>query len=133
MNLHLHPSAATKYDDPSLVCADGDGLPAKPLHKSSVALCADCLAEVATFLYSHLQKRLTKKVLESSPIDFWLTVPAVWSDLAKYDTLHAAKLARQLAKVMLHPDSQFYLILEPEAAAIATMSYLTMNDSQLQI
>lgn len=129
MKLLLDPSASTKFDDPGLGKSEGTGVLALPPRKSAVDICADFLTEVATFAYSSLEKRVTKEILKATPIDFWFTVPAVWSDKAKYDTLNAARIACKQAKISLHPSSRVFLVREPEAAAIATMSHLTKGGS----
>ena len=67
------------------------------------------------------------------PIDFWITVPAVWSDRAKADTLKAVRQAARQARVTIHPHSQVFLICEPEAAAVAALSALTQGNSQAQV
>lgn len=133
MKLLLDPSESTKFDDPSLGKSEGNGVLLKPSHKSAVDLCADFLTGIATFAHSHLEKRLTKEILEATPIDFWFTVPAVWSDKAKYDTLSAAKMAFKQAKISLNPASRVFLVREPEAAAIATLSNITKGGSEQQI
>ncbi|CZT22028.1 related to hsp70 protein [Ramularia collo-cygni] len=133
MKLLLDPSETTKFDDPSLGQSEGNGVLARPPGKSAVDLCADYLTEVAIFAYSSLEKRVTRAILEATPIDFWFTVPAVWSDKAKYDTLRAAKMAFKQAGIALHPASRLFLIPEPEAAAIATLSHLTKGASEVQV
>lgn len=133
MKLLLDHAASTKFDDPSLTNSEGAGVLNKPSHKSPVEICADYLTEIAIAAYRSIAKRITKEVLEATPIDFWFTVPAVWSDRAKYDTLRAVKLAFKQAGLKIHPDSQVFLIREPEAAAIATMSFLAKGGSQVQI
>lgn len=132
MKLGLDPSGSTQYDEPSLVGSEGKGVLAKPAHKSPVDICADCLTEIAKFAYSVLEKRMGKEILDTTPIEFWLTVPAVWSDKAKDDTLRAAKIAFRQANISLHPDSLVFLVREPEAAAVAIMTNLTKGGSQQQ-
>lgn len=133
MKLLLDPSVSTKYDDPSLAKSEGLGVLAKPAHKSSVEICADFLSRIACYAYSILEKRLGNDMLRITPIDFWLTVPAVWSDKAKDDTLRAAKMAFRQSSLILHPDSQIFLVREPEAAAVAIMAHLTKGGSQQQL
>lgn len=133
MKLLLDPTASTKFDDPSLTNSEGAGVLKKPAHKSAVEICADYLTEIAIAAYRSIAKRITKEILEATPIDFWFTVPAVWSDRAKYDTLRAVKLAFKQAGLNIHSESQVFLIREPEAAAIATMSFLAKGASRVQI
>lgn len=133
MKLLLDPQQATKFDDPSLTQSEGNGVLSQPLNKSAVDLCADFLAEVATFAYQSLERRLSTEVLRATLIDFWFTVPAVWSDRAKADTLRAAKKAAQRAQLKCNPASQVFFIREPEAAAIATLSALIQGGSDQQV
>ena len=51
---------------------------------------------------------------DNTPIEYILTVPAVWSDKAKSDTLQCA------SKAGFGSTSKIRLITEPEAAAIYT-------------
>lgn len=133
MKLLLDPAQRTKYDDPSLANSEGSGVLNKPINKTAVDICADYLTELIKHSYRELEKRLSKEVLVATPIDFWFTVPAVWSWKAKADTLRAARKAARLANVNIHPDSQIFLIREPEAGAIAVLSDLTRNGSEIQI
>ncbi|EGP82386.1 uncharacterized protein MYCGRDRAFT_97567 [Zymoseptoria tritici IPO323] len=133
MKLLLDPEQATKFDDPSLTKSEGDGVLKRPINKTPVELCADYLTEVIQHAYAYLSRTITAEVLEATPIDFWFTVPAVWSDKAKADTLRAARYAAKQAKLRWHPDSQLFLIREPEAAAVATVSALTQGGSQQHI
>jgi molecular chaperone DnaK (HSP70) len=54
--------------------------------------------------------------VESTPIEYILTVPAVWSDKAKSDTLWCASQAG------FGPMDKIRLITEPEAAAVYTFT-----------
>lgn len=133
MKLQLDPAEATKYDDPSLADSEGSGVLARPINKSAVDICADYLTEVAKFAYQSLARRISVEVLEATPIEFWFTVPAVWTDRAKADTMRAARKAAVQARLHFHEDTQVSLIREPEAAAVATISYLTQGGSEQQI
>lgn len=133
MKLLLDPEQATKFDDPSLAASQGEGILTKPPGKSAVDLCADYLSEVAAFAYTSLAKRVSLEILQVTPLDFWFTVPAVWSDRAKHDTLQAARRAAKKASLRAHPDSRVFLIREPEAAAIATLSNLTQGGVNQQV
>lgn len=61
---------------------------------------------------------------DNTPIEYILTVPAVWSDKAKSDTLTCA------SKAGFGNTSKIRLITEPEAAAIYTFHQV---DSLFQI
>lgn len=133
MKLLLDPEQATKFDDPSLANSEGKGVLTKPPGKSAVDICADFLSEIARFAHQSLVKRISAETLAATPIEFWFTVPAVWSDKAKSDTFRAARKAAKMAQVNFHSETKLFLIREPEAAAIATMSSLTYGGSQQQI
>lgn len=133
MKLLLDPTQASKFDDPGLAGSEGSGVLRKPLNKTAVDICADYLTEVAKYAWKALTKRYTIEVLKATPIEFWLTVPAVWSDKAKHDTLRAARKSAKQAKLECHPDSQIFLIREPEAAAVAVLSDMTKGASEEQI
>ncbi|KXT08547.1 hypothetical protein AC579_10244 [Pseudocercospora musae] len=133
MKLLLDPEQKTKFDSADLSKSQGEGVLAKPDIKSPVEICADYLTEVASFAYQSLEKAVSPEVLQATPLDFWFTVPAVWSDKAKRDTLRAAQKAAKQAKLRAHQDSQVFLIREPEAAAIAALSSVTQGGSERDI
>ncbi|KXT06267.1 hypothetical protein AC578_9157 [Pseudocercospora eumusae] len=133
MKLLLDPLQHEKHDDPALSQFVGNGVLTLPPHKKPVDLCADYLTEVTRFAYREMVKKLGQEMVKETPMDFWITVPAVWSDKAKSDTLRAVRKAAQQAKVQLHYDSQCFLICEPEAAAVAVISALTQGDSQAHV
>lgn len=133
MKLLLDPTQASKFDDPSLAGSEGSGVLSKPLNKTAVEICADYLTEVAKYAWKALAKRYTIEVLRATPIEFWFTVPAIWSDKAKHDTLRAARKSAKHAMLECHPDSQIFLIREPEAAAVAVLSDMAKGASEKQI
>jgi molecular chaperone DnaK (HSP70) len=131
--LLLDPEQATKYDDPSLTRSEGAGVLNAPPGKSAVDLSADYLTEVAKFAYQSLAKRVSVEVLQATPVEFHFTVPAVWSDRAKMDTLRAARKAMKQANLKGQVDNKIVLIQEPEAAAVAALSTLTQGGSEQQV
>ena len=133
MKLLLDPALATKYDDPSLAESEGQGVLQLPPGVTAVDLCADYLCEVIDYVFTTLKKRLSPEVMFITPIEFWLTVPAVWSDKARNNTLQAARQAAELADVPISDGTQLFLISEPEAAAAATLYGQTKGGSQRQI
>lgn len=133
MKLLLDPKQATKYDDPSLKASEGQGVLSKPRGKTAVDLCADYLAKIATFSYDTLKRKFSPEIIAISPLEFWFTVPALWSDEAKSDTLRAAEKAAKTAAIFKDATVSTFLIAEPEAAAVATISALTEGGSRLQI
>lgn len=112
----------TKFDDISLASLPGsrEGLLALPPGKDAVELCADYLRCVYDFTFSELERRMSEQVLKITPMEFWVTHPATWSDQAKQATLEAAKRAGFGTR----PGDTIHLITEPEAAAVAALSEL---------
>ncbi|PWW76339.1 actin-like ATPase domain-containing protein [Tuber magnatum] len=92
-----------------------------PRGKKPVDVVADYLSELYKHTIDHLEKSLGKEVVEVSPLDFILTVPAVWSDAAKDLTLQAAKSAGFGRKKSIR------LISEPEAAAVCCLKEIEPN------
>lgn len=60
----------------------------------------------------------TPEFIEDTPIEYILTVPAVWSDRAKNSTFECARKAGM---------SSISCISEPEAAAVYTLSAIQPN------
>lgn len=85
----------------------------------------DAVTDYLTEIYKHTIDTLTKRYGESfmaiTKIEFVLTVPAVWSDAAKNDTLQAAERAGMGSRHELR------LISEPEAAAVYTLKAIQPN------
>ncbi|KAI5364531.1 Putative Heat shock protein 70 family [Septoria linicola] len=133
MKLLLDPASATKYDDPDLAQSEGSGVLTKPIYKTPVQICADFLTEIAGLAHEHLVGRLGPELLAATPMEFWFTVPAVWSEKAKADTLLAARKAAKQSQLPCLAGSQVFLIREPEAAAVATLTDITRGNSQQQI
>ncbi|KAG6038727.1 hypothetical protein E4U41_003778 [Claviceps citrina] len=73
-------------------------------------------------LYDHfigiLERKLTSSAARSTPMDFVVTVPAMWSNTAKMATERAAAMAGFCG------DRRIHLISEPEAAALYTIRHL---------
>ncbi|KAL7795830.1 hypothetical protein V8C37DRAFT_373579 [Trichoderma ceciliae] len=74
-------------------------------------------------LYAHfisvLEGQLSPSVVQSTPMDVVVTVPAIWSNSAKQETEKAASLAG------FGGEKKIKLISEPEAAALYTVKYLS--------
>jgi len=60
---------------------------------------------------------MTAATYDMTPMECWITLPAIWSEEAKDATLNAAKKAGFGGR----PIDEVYTIAEPEAAAIATL------------
>lgn len=69
-----------------------------------------------------LLKRYRQKFLDDTPIEYILTIPALWSDRARNLTFECAKNAGM---------SHISCISEPEAAAIYTLSAIQPNNLRL--
>ena len=92
----------------------------------------DAVSDYLTKIYQHTMETLTRRYgesfMNSTEVDFVLTVPAVWSDAAKNATLQAAERAGMGNR------HELKLISEPEAAAVYTLrtiqpSGLKMGDN----
>lgn len=86
----------------------------------------DAVSDYLTKIYEHTMDTLTRRYGESfmkiTPVDFVLTVPAVWSDAAKNATLQAAERAGMGNR------HELKLISEPEAAAVYTLKAIQQNN-----
>lgn len=80
-------------------------------------LVTDYLEALVEHLMYTLREKLGDGVVKSTPLEFVLTVPAIWSDLAKDKTRQACRKSLGL----LPTKAPIHLISEPEAAAIYTL------------
>ncbi|KAH6612882.1 hypothetical protein B0J18DRAFT_447382 [Chaetomium sp. MPI-SDFR-AT-0129] len=116
--LLLDTSAETsEFDDPSLRNATGSALFHLPRGKDAQMVCQDFLTEVYRFVVDNLKMRMTPEVFDMTPIECYLTVPAIWADKARSTTWEAAKAAGFGSR----PFDEIRMIAEPEAAAIAAL------------
>jgi len=96
-----------------------------PPGKSVESVVTDYLA----LLYKHMMRQLEQKIsaalLDVIPIDFWFTLPAMWSIRAQNMTRDAALRAGFGSR----EGDAIYLISEPEAAAVACLQELTLPGS----
>lgn len=72
--------------DRESICGDGRDRGPEELTK-------DYLQALRKHLMYVLEQKLGSGILKSTPIDFVLTVPAIWSDKAKERTLNACRMA----------------------------------------
>uniref|UniRef100_A0A8H7TU91 Uncharacterized protein n=1 Tax=Bionectria ochroleuca TaxID=29856 RepID=A0A8H7TU91_BIOOC len=105
-----------KLDDPENERGDGE----TPEQLTKIYL--SCLHE---HFISILEKTLSSAVVRSTPMDFVVTVPAIWSNAAKEATERAAAVAGFCG------NSRIQLISEPEAAALYTLKNLSPGTLQL--
>ncbi|KAF1844825.1 actin-like ATPase domain-containing protein [Cucurbitaria berberidis CBS 394.84] len=116
---------ATEFDDPSLKRSEGEGMLKLPPGKSATEVVTDFLREIYDWIESYLARRISAEILDMTPMEFWFTVPAIWSDQAKSATLAAAKAAGFASG----DEDRIYLIPEPEAAGIATLKGFSEGNS----
>jgi molecular chaperone DnaK (HSP70) len=107
----------TRFDDTSIRDAIDEGRLRLPTDRNAQGVAADFL----TGLYKHMETKLVRELgqatFDSTPMDCWLTVPAVWSDCAQ----NATKAAALTAGLGSRAGDTISTILEPEAAAVAVL------------
>ncbi len=90
-------------------------------------LVTDYLSALGDHLRYTLREKLGHGVINSIPLEFVVTVPAIWSDLAKDKTMKACKRAAGLST----SNASIHLISEPEAAAIYALHGLDPHGLEL--
>ncbi|KAJ5176311.1 uncharacterized protein N7482_002188 [Penicillium canariense] len=116
---------ATKTD-----VLEGDGLMKIPEFKTSARdVCSDYLREIYNYTYAHLEKHNTSAIMNVTALEFWFTVPAIWSDKAKNETYQAAYTAGFGTRI----GDSISMIPEPEAAAVATLSAMAKDERHIGI
>ncbi|THV47569.1 hypothetical protein BGAL_0302g00120 [Botrytis galanthina] len=118
-------AAAMEHDDPSLTSMTGSGMLQLPPFRDAAGVCEDYLHEVYNHVSSILREQMTDLTFDNTPMECWVTLPAVWSEEAKDATLKAAKNAGFGKR----PGDEIFTIAEPEAAAIATLKEYAKSDS----
>lgn len=130
MKLLLDPTKSNSLTSENLDLMKEDGLMAIPSFKQGASeVCSDYLREIYRYTISYLEKRLGAGVVQASPLDFWFTIPAMWSDKAKEDTLRVALNAGFKSR----PKDEITIITEPEAAAIATLTTLSDEENAYDV
>lgn len=109
-------SDKTKYDDPNLADAidakNPNSLFALPPYKGARGVALEYLR----LLYKHVMERLQERVpltFDSTPIQFVITTPAIWSHEAQSVTYDIAKEAGFASRA----GDKIAMVAEPEAAA----------------
>lgn len=110
-------ATASDHDDPSLSRMAKEGVLQLPSFRDASGVCEDFLREVYTYVSEKLRQEMTTTTFENTPMECWITLPAIWSDEAKDATLSAAKKAGFGSRI----GDEVFTITEPEAAAIATL------------
>lgn len=113
----------TKYDDATLDDSSGAGILKLPKGKTAVDVVSNYLSEVYKHILRTIAKQITDEALSVTPLEFWFTVPAIWSDQAQSATRTAAQRAGFGSRIGDH----IFMISEPEAAAIAALKKYTTN------
>lgn len=88
-----------------------------PDFRDANGVCEDFLREVYLYLSLKLRQQMSDSTFKMTPMECWVTLPAIWSEEAKDATLKAAKSAGFGSR----PGDTIFTIAEPEAAAIATL------------
>jgi len=114
------------HDDPLLRAATGTEIFHLPNHRDPEGVCEDFLREVYLHTIEYLRRKITSEVLDITPMDCWLTLPATWSDRAKEATKAAAKRAGFGSRP---GDGQLLTITEPEAAALYALKHYEPGES----
>lgn len=91
--------------------------------RDAVQLTRDYLGLLSDHLLYVLRQKLGESVASSTPLEFVITVPAIWSDAAK-DTTRRALLATPALRAS---DTVIHLVSEPEAAAIYSLAKLNTH------
>jgi molecular chaperone DnaK (HSP70) len=90
-------------------------------------LVTDYISALGDHLMYTLREKLGEGVVKSTPLEFVVTVPAIWSDLAKDKTKQACQRAAGLSAYKF----PIHLISEPEAAAIYALHGLDPHGLQI--
>ncbi|EEP81902.1 conserved hypothetical protein [Uncinocarpus reesii 1704] len=120
-------ASRAEYDDETLTIQEAAGMPILRLPAGKSA--TDVVADFLTTIYKHtmgiLEKQISEETLSITPLEFWFTMPAIWSDEAQDAIREAAKRAGFASR----PGDQLFMIAEPEAAAIAALKRSTSDGS----
>lgn len=108
---------ATKYPDP---------LAAPPAYgHSSEKLVTDYLIGLRRHAETILRYKLPQSALSSTPVEYVLTVPAVWSESAQASTRRCAE------KAGMGIGSRLHIITEPEAAAMYALDAMDPHNIEV--
>jgi len=110
-------AAKSAFDDPKLAQIAGKGMMDLPTFRTAQGVCQDFLTEVRKCVFARLNKELGADFVKLTPVECWITIPAIWSDEAKGATRSAAIAAGFASR----PMDSVNMIPEPEAAAVAAL------------
>jgi hypothetical protein len=94
--------------------------------RDPVDVAADYLTEVRKFVFAHLSQIYKDGLFSTLAKELIVTVPAVWSEKAKDQTLKAVSKSNW-------ETSKISLVAEPEAAAIYTLKWMKSGANKEQI
>jgi hypothetical protein len=104
-------------DDPLLKDLYGDGFLDLPKNKTAQDVCEDFLRELHQYVVVKLEKKVSPEVLQGIPMDFWFTLPVVWSD----EALKVFKYTAKAAGFGSRSFDALSMIPELETAALAAL------------
>ncbi|KXJ86326.1 hypothetical protein Micbo1qcDRAFT_209258 [Microdochium bolleyi] len=120
-------ASATEFDDKMLREIDGGGILTLPSWKSAEQVVTDFLQHLYNHVMKHIAGTVTSPILEVTAIDFWFTVPALWSIRAQ----EATRVAARRAGFGSSTGDTIHMIKEPEAAAMASLNSTIHGNKQL--
>ena len=120
--LDLDPTQSRGISDLSRQFPDQHALP-PGYSASSEKLCTDYLGALRAHTEEVLKFKLPSSIIKSTPIEYIITVPAVWSDSAQAKT-RACAAAAGMGKSL-------QIISEPEAAAIYALHAMDPHSIQV--
>ncbi|KAG0646476.1 hypothetical protein D0Z07_7532 [Hyphodiscus hymeniophilus] len=119
------PASVERFQWFKLGLANGDQSIVGDRARTSDGLTTDYLTELVKHLMYTLEQKIGNTTLETTPIEFCLTVPAIWSEAAKDKTLKACQAAGLKSK------TEILLVSEPEAAAIYALQGLDPHNLKI--
>lgn len=114
-------ASPSSYDDPRLQDLFASGLMRLPANKSARDICRDYLTGLYAYTVERIEKHIGSDVFKASPVECWITVPAIWLPKAQ----RATKRAAMEAGFGSRPRDSIHIIPEPEAAALAALKLYT--------
>lgn len=120
--LDLDPTQSRGISDLSRQFPDQHALP-PGYSASSEKLCTDYIGAIRAHTEEVLKFKLPSSIIKSTPIEYIITVPAVWSDSAQAKTRTCAAAAGM--------GKNLQIISEPEAAAIYALHAMDPHSIQV--
>lgn len=96
------------------------------MRRTPTAVAGEYLKKIVSHARLILDRRGIGSLMKAMDVQYILTVPAVWSDKAK-------DLTRQAAHLAGIPESDTFLLSEPEAAAVYTIRTIQSNNIAVRI